>query len=752
MAIKSTISPKLLVLRPRKWNRWILGAGAVVVLGGAGLIYVKTRAPAVTIPPGDLYTVSYQDVTQTITASGTVQAPQQINLSFSQGGGLSQANEIVTAVYAKVNQHVKAGQILARISDASIQPQVQSAEANLQSAEANLQKVENPATPQAIAVAQAAVQHAQVVLQGAEQAYQDQLKIYNDPLPNEQTVEQAQNAVNQDQAALAAAQANVAAAQNKLAQAQAGAQTSAAESLPQTIQADQQALQAAQAQLQVDQQTLANAQANLKNDQQQLATDQSLYSDLAAQYPQAEQAYQQALDNYNSWHSYGTNPYSTVLSETQTVAQQAQTAYNTLQAAQNQVQTDQTNVLAAEKAVQQDQATIQNDQANLTAAQTQLQNLQETNPLTVQAAQVAVQQAQAAEQQAEAAYQGALESLKLAQAVAADKTSQLQALHQAENTVAQDQSALAQAEASLAQTEAPPTAADIAAAQAAVKSAQAQLASAQALEDETVLRAPIDGVIVQSNYQPGDTISSSTPAFVLDSTVQNGLQVNVNVPEADIGQVHAGEAVQLTISAYPDTTFTGQVLEVEPQPQVINNVTEYTVLTSIDNSSGKVLPGMTANVTIVTGTAKHVLAVPAVALQTFGNVTGVYVKGTPPQSASGSRTGRAFGRRTGSGAPFSGGPRGGFPGAGGAPGAGGQTGGGSSSGSGAPASSQGGGFARGLPAGVYFQPVTTGLFGSSTVQITSGLQAGQTILLVPPSQLSNAGGAGGPGRFRGGIL
>ncbi|MCL6560989.1 MAG: biotin/lipoyl-binding protein [Firmicutes bacterium] len=123
-----------------------IGSAAVLVVGGVAIYYTRSHASA-SIPASDLYTVGYGSVAQTISTSGTLQANQQVNLSFLENGTIKSVN-------VKVGQTVKAGQVLATLDDSAIKPQLVSAEAALSSAEANLQKVENPATPQAIAAAQ----------------------------------------------------------------------------------------------------------------------------------------------------------------------------------------------------------------------------------------------------------------------------------------------------------------------------------------------------------------------------------------------------------------------------------------------------------------------------------------------------------------------------------------------------------------------------------------------------------------------
>lgn len=669
--------------RVRKVNRWVLAGGAAVVLGGGAMVYAKLSAPKVMIPPGDVYTVGYGNVVQTITASGTIEPPRQITLNFPQGGG------VIAHIDVSVGQTVKAGQVLATLANTTVKPAVQSAEAAVASAKANLAALEQGPTPQSIALDQAAIQHAEEMLAGAQQQYQDVLA--STQASSSQSITGAENQVTQDAAAVKSAQASVAAAQVKLQQAEAG------------ISSQQQTLAADQAALKADQAVLANARQTLATDQATLSQDRTLYGSLASQYPQDEQAYQNALINYNSWSGYGQNPYTPLVSTTQQAANAAQNAYNTIQNAQNAVQSQQTAVLSAQQKIQSDEAAIQAAQAALASGG----GSGSAVPLSVKADETALQQAEDTLQQAESNYQGALNTLAAVKQV--NETSAQSSVDQIKNTIALDENAVTTAKDQLAQAEAPPTAAQIAQAQASIQSAEAQLATAQANAQNTVLTAPISGVIVASNYQPGDTVGSS-PVFVLDNAVTSDLQVNANVSEADIGQVKPGERVSVTVPAFPHATFSGTVLQVQPNPQVINNVTEYTVLTTVANPAGKLLPGMTGNVTIETGSAHHILTVPAVALQTVGAVEGVYVE-----------AGSSF--RTTTAGHANGHPRTAFPHSKG---------------------SRLGTGSAGTP-DIVFVPVKIGLFGSANVQITHGLHPGMKILLVPPTALHAV--TRFPGRF-----
>lgn len=159
--------------------------------------------------------------------------------------------------------------------------------------------------------------------------------------------------------------------------------------------------------------------------------------------------------------------------------------------------------------------------------------------------------------------------------------------------------------------------AQIATASATARQAQAQLDSAQLDLSRTTLRAPIDGTVISRNIDPGQTVVSSFQADTLFEIAEDlaRLRVEADVDEADIGAIRPGQKVSFTVDAYPDDRFDGAVEQVRKAPTEAQNVVTYLVLLSVDNSGGKLLPGMTANVEIVTGARRDVLRVPTAALR-----------------------------------------------------------------------------------------------------------------------------------------
>ncbi len=161
-------------------------------------------------------------------------------------------------------------------------------------------------------------------------------------------------------------------------------------------------------------------------------------------------------------------------------------------------------------------------------------------------------------------------------------------------------------------------------AQAAVDSARARIVQSQAaLRSQrvdlgrTTIVAPIDGVIVDRQIEPGQTVAASLQAPILFRIAQDlsKVEVKISVDEADIGQVKEGQPVKFTVDAFPDDNFTGIVTQVRKQPVTEQNVVAYVVMAEADNPQGKLLPGMTANADIVLEQKSNVLKVPAAALR-----------------------------------------------------------------------------------------------------------------------------------------
>ncbi len=164
---------------------------------------------------------------------------------------------------------------------------------------------------------------------------------------------------------------------------------------------------------------------------------------------------------------------------------------------------------------------------------------------------------------------------------------------------------------------------DYLAAQAAVQVADAQVAVAQGQLDQaqynlskTIIRSPMDGIVMARNVSVGQTVASSlqTPTLFSLATNLTDMQVDTSVDEADAGSVRQGASATFTVTAYPNQTFTGTVAQVRVNPIVTQNVVTYDAVVSVHDTSGRLLPGMTAQVSIDVGKVSHVPAVPIAAV------------------------------------------------------------------------------------------------------------------------------------------
>jgi len=159
--------------------------------------------------------------------------------------------------------------------------------------------------------------------------------------------------------------------------------------------------------------------------------------------------------------------------------------------------------------------------------------------------------------------------------------------------------------------------ADVQSAEAKLEQAKSQLDSSKVDLAHTVIKSPIDGIVINRTVNIGQTVAASFQAPVLFQIANDmsKMQVECSVDEADIGNVKEGQRVKFTVGAFPDESFTGTVSQVRYSPEVVQNVVTYTTIVEVENPEMKLRPGMTATVSIVIGEAKNSLLVPNAALR-----------------------------------------------------------------------------------------------------------------------------------------
>ncbi|HQQ79003.1 MAG TPA: efflux RND transporter periplasmic adaptor subunit, partial [Thermoanaerobaculia bacterium] len=172
------------------------------------------------------------------------------------------------------------------------------------------------------------------------------------------------------------------------------------------------------------------------------------------------------------------------------------------------------------------------------------------------------------------------------------------------------QQLLAQSELDAALTNRDAAAAAVAQSEAALKQALTNLSY-------TKIASPIDGVVVDRQYDVGQTVAASFQAPVIFTIAQDltKMQVLTNIDEADVGRVRVEQVASFTVDAFPEQSFKGSVSQIRLSPQTVQNVVTYPVILDVPNQDLKLKPGMTANVQIPVDARRDVLRVPNAALR-----------------------------------------------------------------------------------------------------------------------------------------
>jgi len=156
---------------------------------------------------------------------------------------------------------------------------------------------------------------------------------------------------------------------------------------------------------------------------------------------------------------------------------------------------------------------------------------------------------------------------------------------------------------------------DVAAAN--LKLAQAQLDRARADLNNSVIRSPIDGVVIKRTIDLGQTVAASfnTPNLFQIANDLTKMQIDTSVSEADVGLLKDGLPARFVVDAYPDREFNATMRQFRLAPNVVQNVVTYNVVLDVDNTDELLKPGMTAQVRLVVANRPDVLRIPTTALR-----------------------------------------------------------------------------------------------------------------------------------------
>jgi HlyD family secretion protein len=176
---------------------------------------------------------------------------------------------------------------------------------------------------------------------------------------------------------------------------------------------------------------------------------------------------------------------------------------------------------------------------------------------------------------------------------------------------------IAQSDLDTAETTYQSDKAQVASAKAQIEQAKASLDYARQNLAYTRIVSPVDGVVISRAVDVGQTVAASfqTPTLFTIAQDLTKMQIDTNVAESDIGVVKVGQEVEFTVDAYPDTTFKGKVWQIRQAPITVQNVVTYDVVIQVNNRDLKLMPGMTANVSVIIVTRHGVLRITNAALR-----------------------------------------------------------------------------------------------------------------------------------------
>jgi HlyD family secretion protein len=192
------------------------------------------------------------------------------------------------------------------------------------------------------------------------------------------------------------------------------------------------------------------------------------------------------------------------------------------------------------------------------------------------------------------------------------KLRQLQKVRELSNNKVPSQSEIDAAEAALERAEA-----DEVSAKAAVSQAQATLEANETDLSKTVIRSPINGIVLTRSAEPGQTVAASFQAPVLFTLAEDltKMELHIDVDEADVGQVREGQTATFSIDAYPGRTFQARITQARYGSKTTEGVVTYETVLKVDNSDLSLRPGMTATADITVKKVEKAILVSNAALR-----------------------------------------------------------------------------------------------------------------------------------------
>jgi len=159
--------------------------------------------------------------------------------------------------------------------------------------------------------------------------------------------------------------------------------------------------------------------------------------------------------------------------------------------------------------------------------------------------------------------------------------------------------------------------ADLANCRAAVSQAQAALSASETDLSKSIIRSPVNGIVLNRSVEPGQTVAASMTTPVLFTLAEDlaQMELQVDVDEADVGKIREGQKATFTVDAWPDRNFEAQVVQTRYGSQTTEGVVTYTTVLKVDNSDLSLRPGMTATASITVNSVENAVLIPSAALR-----------------------------------------------------------------------------------------------------------------------------------------
>jgi len=309
----------------------------------------------------------------------------------------------------------------------------------------------------------------------------------------------------------------------------------------------------------------------------------------------AERAYQNALSAYSA----GQGVISQSVEIARVSLMNAQTAFTNAQNSYNQVLMAYSSGHASLTELQQASSALYSASAAYTTAQAQYQAALRQSDAGNATARSQLDGARAALNSAQAAYDSASSGVNMK-------------ITSAQNAVNAAEANYRLAEAQRLQSLAPALPADVQSASAQVAASAASLQAIQAQIAQSILKAPLDGKVVEVNAKPAELSKIGQPAVVLETTSE--FKVEVNISETELSKVRVGQSAKMTFDALPNVTATGMVAAIDPAATIVMGVVNYKATITLEQPVAGLLSAMTADMEILTDSRVDVLVVPRRAL------------------------------------------------------------------------------------------------------------------------------------------